>query len=359
MKDFVTSHIRQYHEYIPGEQSRQKIIKLNANENHLSPHPKIKEYLKIFSIKKLNYYPDPNCRELEIVVRKSYRLKKNIGLVFGNGADEIIRGIFKTFFIPHKDSVLLTEVTYPGYKTYAELEGITLEYLPVNKDFSVSFKGLKKSRSRVFFLTNPNNPTGMMVKSKVIMNMIQDHPNKLFVIDEAYVAFSGDSCLSLLPQPNLIVIRTASKSFSACGLRLGFGAANLDHAHCIRKVLDPYNLNVITLSLGKIIFSNLAYMKKNSEKVVEIREWFHNELEKLNFFVFPSKANFLLVKPFQVDNNQNTAKLLFEFLKKNKIFVRYFTNPILAEYIRITIGSKKDLLKLLSQIKKFYSFKKG
>lgn len=392
-KDFVSKKIVAFKEYVPGEQAK-SIIKLNANENYLPPSPKVKTFLKRYPIERLRLYPDPHALELIQTIKEIYGLKKSVGVVVGNGADEIIRGIFATFFESNTsiktkqfdtEAVLFSEVTYAGYTPYANLMEVPIRVLPMRDDLTIPLEKISNTKAKVVFITNPNNPTGIYIPAKNIISTVKKNPNKLFVIDEAYVDFNGndkDSCIRYLPlaNPNLLVMKTISKSYSGAGLRLGFGVGSMHLTNSIRKVLDPYNLNMLTLDLAKVILLDRTYFKKTLKQVIALREWLRTELDWRGFKVFPSEANFLFCKP-QLHSSLLTSETklkstissesseaihnieatntreLFTFLKKNKIYIRYFSTPKLNRYVRITVGSRAELDKLLKGIDAFYKSK--
>ena len=345
---FISQTIRNMRPYIWGEQPKltASVIKLNTNENPYPPHVSVKRKLEKFAYQGLRYYPDPLCHRLIEQIASTYKVKP-ANVVIGNGSDELIALVFKLFFNRY-DSVLFTEFTYSHYRTYAESSGVTASTMPM-KNFQVDLGMLDKFRSKVFFLANPNVPTGTAIDPHAIEFYLKRHPTKLFVIDEAYVDFCDKSCVQFIKEyDNLLILRTASKAFSLCGIRLGYALASPRIIEGFYKVKDPYNVNALSQAIGLEVFKNLAYYKKNIRKIIETRKMFKKKVEALEFEVLPSDANFLFMRHKDV-----VAEDLYAFLKKKKIFVRYFDKKDLRNFLRISIGLPKEMKLLAYWIEKY------
>ena len=332
-----------------GEQPKKtaKLIKLNTNENPYPPPSSLSRKLGGFAISTLRLYPNPLCQDLRKSAAKYFNLKPDM-IAFGNGSDELIALIFKTFFNRH-DNALLTEYTYSHYKTYADAYGINHTTMPM-KNFQIDISILNRIRCKVFFLTNPNAPTGIVIDPKEIETYINRHTDKLFVIDEAYGDFADakKSCLPLVKKyNNLIVLRTFSKAFSLSGIRLGFALGNKELISALNKVRDPYNISTLTQMIGVEVFKKIPYYKKNIDKVKQTRKKFSEQLNELKFLVFPSAANFVFCRP----PDGVEAEDLFNSLKKKHIYVRHFSDSKLADYLRISIGTNQDMTRVIKEIK--------
>ncbi len=344
---FITPSVQLMKKYQWGEQPKSSLglIKLNTNENPYPPHPSLSKKLANFDINKLSLYPDPLSHKLKKSAAKYFDLNDNM-ITLGNGSDELIALIFRVF-LTRQDNALFTEYTYSHYKTYADAAGISYSTMPM-KDFRVDLSLLNKIRSKLFFLTNPNSPTGIALQPKEIEPYVKSHQNKLFIIDEAYVDFSDKkSCLPLVKKyNNILVLRTFSKSFSLCGIRLGFALGHKDLIEGINKVKDPYNINALTQLIGLEAFKKVTYYQKNIEKIKKTRNAFSEKLNRLEFEFFPSSANFVFVRP----PKSVAAETIFHALRKKNIYIRYFFDAKLKEYLRITIGNDTEMKRVIKKL---------
>ena len=263
---FSSQSVKLMKPYQWGEQPKitPNLIKLNTNENPYPPHPSLSKTLANFATATLRLYPDPLCRELRQSAAKHFKLTPDM-ITAGNGSDELIALIFKVFF-NRQDNALFTEYTYSHYKTYSKAFGVIYNTMPM-KDLRVDLSLLNKIRCKVFFLTNPNAPTGIFLNPNEIEAYLKSHGGKLFVIDEAYADFSVKSCLPLIKKyNNILVLRSFSKSFSLGGIRLGFALGNQALINDLNKVKDPYNVSALTQKIGVEVFKHIAYYQKNIEK---------------------------------------------------------------------------------------------
>lgn len=346
---FTSRRVQKLVPYVYGEQPRPVpgLVKLNTNENPYPPHASVKKLLRGLDTDFLRLYPDPTCAALRKAASKVHGLPED-RFLFGNGSDEIIALIFRVFFDPG-DKVLFTEYTYSAYRSYAEAAGIPCEDLAMGPDFRIDLEKLTSRNEKVFFLTNPNAPTGIALHSKTIAKALAANPKKLFVVDEAYGDFSDSTCLPLVERfPNLIVLRTLSKSFSLCGLRLGYAVARPDLIASLVKVKDPYNVNALTQRIGELAFKNAVYYLKNAKKIIAERSRFTRDMRALGFTAHPSSTNFVLTGV----PGQSQAPL-YRHLASREIYVRYFDKPVLRDYLRVTIGTPAQMKKLLGEIKAF------
>ena len=345
---FFSDHFKKFKAYVPGEQPLENnIIKLNTNENPFSACKEIKKNLKKTKVFSLHLYPDPTCKKMTLAASKCLKIPKN-NIVFGNGSDELIASIFRIFFNPD-EKVILTKYTYGAYQVYADLYNTKVGTLDMDKDFRILLDRLKKISGKVFFLTNPNAPTGITLSTKEIEESVKENSDKLFVIDEAYSDFANEDCTQLaLKYPNVIVLKTFSKGLSLCGIRLGYAVANKEIIDAFKKSLDPYNINTITQNIATTVFKNYKYYKKNIKKVISIRENFVSQMTKIGFQTLPSASNFVFTRHPNFPN----AEPLFDYLKKNKVLVRFFKENYLNEYLRISIGTSKQMQKVVRILKK-------
>ena len=206
------------------------------------------------------------------------------------------------------------------------------------------------------FIANPNAPTGLSLTLSQIETILQSNPDRLVLIDEAYVDFGGESCVPLIPRyENLLVTQTFSKSRSMAGARLGFGAANasvIRDLNTVKYSTNPYNVNAMTMAAGLGVMADEEYTQKNCQTIVNNRGYTIEKLRKLGFFVSDSQTNFVFAA-----HPHCPGAHLAQQLKERKILVRHFSTPRIENYNRITIGTKEQmdtLLQAVEQILKEY-----
>lgn len=347
---FFTKKTENIKPYIPGEQPKSKgYIKLNTNENPYPPSRKVIKAIKNMDLKKLRLYPDPESYKLKEVYAKSLGL--NIENIFvGNGSDEVLSIAFQTFFADKKD-ILIPDITYSFYNVYCELYNIKQKDIPLRADYSINIEDYNITNNGIV-IANPNAPTGIYLSAKDIEKLTNKNPESIVLIDEAYIAFGGESVTNLIKKyKNLLVVTTLSKSNSLAGLRVGFAIGHKDLISGMNKIkncINSYPIDRISQICGQEAIKDEKYFNKIINKVCIQREKTKEELIKLGFKCLDSKANFL----FAI-HNKYKAEDIFLFLNKNKILVRYFKKPRLENGLRITIGKPKEMKKLIKCIEKY------
>lgn len=363
----ISKRIENLKPYVPGEQPKDRpYIKLNANENPYPPPKSVAK--KISSVLKKNcgdvmLYPDPDSIELKQsyadflnesggVLSAPQKLSYNLtheNIFAGNGSDEVLSFIFYAFF-DQANPVVIPEHTYSFYPVYAGFYDIPLKKIPLNADFSVDVDAMldagKTSTGMIF--ANPNAPTGIALSLKTIREMLDNYPkDKVFVVDEAYADFGTESALTLLPEyPNLLIVRTSSKSLSFAGMRLGFAVASPELISVLTTVKNSFNhfpVDRLTQSAGIAACKELKYYSNTTKKIVKVRDSFSDFLRNKGWTVLPSNTNFVLAKRPNVP-----GKDVYEFIKKQGILVRYFSIPVICDFVRITIGTKEQMEQLES-----------
>ena len=330
--------------YIPGEQpGNKKIIKLNTNENPYPPSPAVKKSIDKLS-GKLGLYPDPLCTELKETAAKLYGLNTNQVLP-GNGSDDCLTIIVRTF-LGQNDCAVWPQATYSLYKTLCEIQDCQYDEVPFPEDFSFPAKALLEKKAKVYFIANPNSPSGTFTPVDQILDFASK-TDGLVVVDEAYADFAEENCLSLIRAgiPNILILRTLSKSYSLAGLRVGLALGHPDILAEMQKVKDSYNLGLISQAGAVAALSDQEYFNSCTQKIKASRAKLTNALLEKDYTVFPSQANFIYTRP-PTGNGQE----LFELLKENGIFVRWFDKDGMREWLRISIGTDEEMdavLKLL------------
>jgi histidinol-phosphate aminotransferase len=347
MSGYFRKNIAALAGYVPGEQPRdENVIKLNTNENPYPPSPRVLAALRKATSRSLRLYPEPLADSLRAVAATVYGVKPE-NILAGNGSDEILSIIMRSFVGP-QDRVAFPVPTYSLYNTLIAIqqgERITVDYPP---DFSVP-EALASQNAALTFLCNPNSPSGTLVSLQDIERLAHA-VSGILVIDEAYVDFAeseGASTLPLIRQfPNLVVLRTFSKSFSLAGMRIGLAFASEEIISGMMKVKDSYNLNRLSLVAAAAALRDMPWMTRNIRRIQQSRRQLSAGLTKMGFYVYPSHANFLMAR-----KKEQNLKDVYEKLKSKKILVRYFDIPGLQDSLRITVGTPQEIRALLKEMK--------
>lgn len=347
MSKFLSQKFSNLVPYVPGEQPKDKeYVKLNTNE---SPFPPSKNAIRLAkkSAKRLKLYPDPDCKVLTKLVADDLGVEsKNV--ILTNGSDEVLNFAFMAY-CDADNPAIFPDITYGFYKVFADINSVPYEMISLKEDFSIDLSEYA-TKNGTIFIANPNAPTGIFIPVSKIEELLLSNKERVVVIDEAYVDFGNESCVSLINKyDNLLVTRTFSKSRSMAGARLGFGVANeniINDLMSIKYSTNPYNVNMMTASAGEGSIKDNSYFIKNCKNIISNREWTTNELLSLGFYATNSTANFIFAKSDKID-----GKDLYLKLKENGILVRHFSNERISDYIRVTVGSKKEMEKFISAVK--------
>jgi histidinol-phosphate aminotransferase len=340
--------------YTPGEQPQdKKYLKLNTNENPYPPSPKIKAFLDGYDIDRLRLYPDPLSTRLRAKLALRWGLEKE-NVFVSNGSDEALSFCFYAFFGNEKGKLLFPEVTYSFFPVYCSFYNIGYETLPLKDDFSIDVEAFLEKQGGGIILANPNAPTGVHLSPEKVTSLLENYPgDRVVVIDEAYIDFGGQSAACLIREfPNLVVVRTFSKSMSLAGLRLGFVLADEALVAALFTVKDSFNsypADTLSQMIGEIALSDEAYYRVITEKIMATREDFSEKLLALNWTVLPSKANFVFA-----GKRGLSGKTVYLELKKRGILVRHFEGERTRAFVRITIGKKEDMERLLEEIRNLF-----
>lgn len=320
-------------------------VRLDFNENTTGCSEAARRALRQLSAKEIALYP-----EYEVRTRKLARYfhVKRPELLLTNGGDDALRVFFDTFVDPGSH-ILICEPTFPMYRYYAEIAGArveTLRYGP-NLEFPVaSALAALKKKPRVFFLANPNNPTGTLVGKEVLRKLLRAAPHTAVVLDEAYADFAGTTAIPWIGQyPNLFIARTFSKAAGLAGLRLGAVLARQDSLALVRRAMPPFPVNLAALAAAVAAVEEAKTIQRYVRDVKHLRVWFSGELEKCGARVFPATANFLLA------DFGSRGPALFRKLARHGILVRERSKDLGAGFARISIGTEPELKKLLRVMK--------
>lgn len=336
---FWNAMLKKLPPYIPGEQPSVtgRVIKLNTNESPFGPSPKVVRAIRSFDPKRLRLYPPPNADTLCATIAARYGVPRE-NVYAGNGSDEILSDIFNAFASP-KQTAVITDPTYTLYKTLAMRYQVPYRVIPTRRDFTIDLAAVPNKSSIMLFIANPNAQTGLLLPYEALSRFV-DRFRGLVIADEAYIDFAGEGAtlLPMLPKAeNLIITRTFSKSFSLCGMRIGYAFASKTLVEGLYRVKDSYNLNVLSQIAATAAMDDYPTMQRNAAVVCQERTRMTDILIRRGYTVLPSRSNFILAKPPVVP-----AERLYKELKGRGIFIRYFDVPRLKDYVRITIGIRRE-----------------
>lgn len=340
------TYVRKVEPYVPGEQPKHKVIKLNTNENPYPPSPKVQKIIDEFDAQQLRLYPDPEVSELIAAIAKNKGLDKEQVFV-GVGSDDVLAMSFLTFF-GSEQPILFPDITYSFYDVWAELFRIPYEQIPLQKDFRICVDDYKRKNGGIV-IPNPNAPTGIAESLDAIEEIIAANPDSVVIIDEAYVDFGTKSAQELLKTyENLLVVQTFSKSRSLAGSRIGYAMGSkklIAYLNDCKYSFNSYTMDRLTIQVGKASMEDEPYFTEQVRRIIDTREWAKEQLHKLGFDFPDSKANFIFAR-----HKQRAAEDIFAALKQRNIYVRYFKKTRIDNYLRITIGTKEEMEQLMNAL---------
>ncbi|MGH7846783.1 MAG: histidinol-phosphate transaminase [Candidatus Binatia bacterium] len=346
MSQYLRENIARLQAYVPGEQLQdQGIIKLNTNENPYPPSSRVLRALRAAINSSLRLYPEPLSDTLRNQAAAVYGVEPD-NILAGNGSDELL-SILVRCFVGAGDRVAYPVPTYTLYDTLVaiqEAENLTVDF---GRDFSLP-EALATQNAALTLLCNPNSPSGTLVSLRAIKKLARSVMGVL-VVDEAYIDFAKNAQSSAIPLirnfPNLVVLRSFSKSFSLAGMRIGLAFGTRDMIAGMAKIKDSYNLNRLSLVAASAALQDMRWMRRNVRRIQQARAQLTQSLNRLGFSVHPSQANFVLAR-----REGNNLKRLYEGLKTRKILVRYFDVPGLEDALRITVGTPRQVKALTKEI---------
>jgi histidinol-phosphate aminotransferase len=371
----ISNRVKQLNPYVPGEQPKDRVyIKLNANENPYPPSPAVQKAVMDFvqnHPEKLGLYPDPDSLELHAAIAEM--LNKCGGVLCrarveggdvqpapedkipftvtpdmiytGNGSDEVLSFVFYAFFDSSKKFVM-PQFTYSFYPVYAGYYNIPMDQVPLKEDWSLDVDEMLARAGRNeggIIFANPNAPTSLGLTRDEVRQMIKKaSPDEIFIVDEAYVDFGGESCIPLLAEfKNLVIVRTFSKSLCGAGQRLGYIVANPELVNIVTTVKNSVNhfpIDAVAQVSGTAACRDLAYYVETSRKVAETRDDFYNFLKEKGFYVLKSQTNFLFARHPSIPGDE-----LYKRVKEHGYLIRHFNTPGIEEFVRITVGTSEQM----------------
>lgn len=354
MKNWET-YVRKVVPYVPGEQPNKKnMIKLNTNENPYPPAPGVTECLEKFDTDRLRLYPDPAVMALVNELAAFHNVKPEQVFV-GVGSDDVLAMCFLTFFNGSKP-ILFPDITYSFYDVWADTFRVPFQTKPLDENFNIRPEDYREENGGIIF-PNPNAPTGVELGQDAIEDILQHNPDQIVIVDEAYVDFGATSALPLLEKyDNLIVVRTFSKSRSMAGMRIGYAIAAskvIRYLNDVKYSFNSYTMDQLSIDLGVEAVKDNAYFEETLAKIINTRERSKERLKALGFSFRDSRSNFIFAT-----HESCPAKEIFEALKAQNIYVRYFEKPRIDNYLRITIGTDEEMDQFFAFLEKYLAERK-
>jgi histidinol-phosphate aminotransferase len=361
------------HAYVPGEQPKIKgLVKLNTNENPYPPSPKVLAAVKAAVDGRFRLYPNPTAQPLRDKLAQLHRCQPE-NILVGNGSDEVLALATRAFVEPvpsgNKDqrgarrsrcTIQFFEPSYSLYPVLAAIHGAHAVAMPLAKDFGLPApQELRTGKpwdtnAALTLVTTPNAPSGRGFATPDLDALCRVQKG-VVLLDEAYVDFGQENALALaLKYPHVLVARTFSKAYSLCFQRVGYVVGHPELIAGLDKIRDSYNVNGLGQIAALATLDDLPYYRANFRRIVASRERLSQELAAMDFKVFPSQTNFILVKPPRFP-----AAEWLEQLRRRKILVRWFSYPSVRDYLRISIGTDTEVDALLHAARKILRSAQG
>ena len=336
--------------YVPGEQPQmQRLVKLNTNESPYGPSPKALAAISEQNNGDLRLYPDPEGTKLKQAIANLHDLNPN-QVFLGNGSDEVLAHVFAGLLKQNKP-VHFPDITYSFYPVYCKLFGIDYQTVPLGKDFEINLDDYKTPNGGIIF-PNPNAPTGRAITRSEIEKLLARNADSVLVIDEAYVDYGTESCISLLQgsqcPENLLVVHTLSKSRALAGLRVGFAVGHptlIEGLERVKNSFNSYPLGRLALAGATAAIEDQAHLEASCAKVIQTRQTLVAALDKLGFITLPSTANFIFTR-----HPKHAGAKVYQALRDRGIIVRHFKSARIEEFLRITIGTDEQSQELISAL---------
>ena len=342
----LEENIRKVIPYVPGEQPRNKVIKLNTNENPYPPSPAVEQVLKELDSADFRLYPDPACSMLVKSLADFYGVGED-QIFVGVGSDDVLAMCFLTFFNSEKP-ILFPDISYSFYKVWAQLYKIPYECPKLDKEFHIVKEDYYRENGGIIF-PNPNAPTAIYEELDFVEDILEHNPDVIVIVDEAYIDFAGRSAIELIERyENLVVTQTFSKARSMAGMRIGYAISNpklIRYLNDVKYSFNSYTLNKAALICGEAAVKDREYFENIIRKITDKTK---RELTSLGFSFTDSKANFIFATHPEYD-----AKEMFQAMKEQGIYVRYWDSERISQYLRITIGTEEEMQKLFEFLKKY------
>ena len=360
MSQFWSPLVHRLTPYVPGEQPKlPDLVKLNTNENPYPPSPSVLAAIREELGKDaaaLRLYPDPEAGRLRVAIAEHFA-EHGIApaqVFVGNGSDEVLAHAFMAL-LKHDRPLLTPDIGYSFYPVYCGLYGIDFINVPLDADFAVRIDDYRQDCGAII-LANPNAPTGRLLPLAEIERLAREHADCPVVIDEAYIDFSGEASSETIPTaialvnrlPNLLIIRTLSKSYALAGLRVGYAIGQTPLIEALERVKNSFNsypLDRLAIAGTTAAIQDTAYFDTTRQAVMRSRDELTEALRKLGFEVLPSAANFVFAR-----HPRHDAARIAAGLRAQNIIVRHFKSPRIDQHLRISIGTDAECQALIDAL---------
>lgn len=334
--------------------SDSNILKLDWNESTIDPSPLVKQNIISFlNNGKISWYPDVNNESL----LKKIAVYCDIGIdnVQYYPSSDVIHECIARAFVEYEDKVLMVSPTYDNFRSTFESYGAKIDFFYLSDDFLFDLDKLKEyltnSNIRMVYICNPNNPTGTVYSRDTIEHLLLSFPEIMFIIDEAYFEFGGKTSKDLvIKYQNILITRTFSKAFGLASFRIGYVISSGENIKILSKVRNPKNINMLSQIAAISVLDDVSYMKKYVDDVMASKKYFSEELYEIGLKTYGDGGNFLLLKL-----NQKSKSDLILFLENKNIYIRDYGHiKKMEDFVRVTIGTKKQMEQVVLAIKEFY-----
>lgn len=358
MEELARENIRNITPYLAGkpieetkrELGLKEVIKLASNENPLGASPKALSAIRK-RLNSINRYPDSQGFYLKKQISRRLNLKPS-NLILGNGSDELIDIIIKAF-VEDDENIITSETTFLEYEIIAKVNNRKVITVPL-RYFKYDLEAIKKrinQKTKLIFISNPNNPTGTYITSAELKDFLDFLPeNVILVLDEAYDTFIDvndyPEGIGFISGNNLIALKTFSKAYGLAGLRIGYAAANADFIFHMERCRQPFNVNILAQAAAEAALGDKAFLAKTRKTILEGKAYLYGELRKSGIAYVPSVANFILI-----DTGSDGVEI-FKNMLKYGVIVRDMKQYGLNNFIRVTIGTKMENERFIRAFKK-------
>ncbi len=348
---FWSPRVQGLQPYVAGEQPAiADLVKLNTNENPYPPSPHVLAAIEAAARTGLQLYPDPGSRALCAAIAQSFGIAAEQVFV-GNGSDEVLALAFDAFF-RHPAPLLMPDVSYSFYASVCRLYGITAQTVPLDAALCIDLPAFGATAGQSvtgMVIANPNAPTGIALPLADVERLARLHPQRVLLVDEAYVDFGAESAVALVAHhPNVLVVQTLSKSRALAGLRVGWAIGSpvlIEALERVKNSFNAYPLDRLAQAGAVAAIEDDSYFQQTRAAVMHCREGLLLQLEDLGFEVLPSQANFLFAR-----HPAHDAAALAARLRAHKVLVRHFAQPRSEPYLRISFGTRAQCERLLQAL---------
>jgi histidinol-phosphate aminotransferase len=324
--------------YVAPLEGRRGLLRLDFNESTLGPSPDVLEAVRALPPEAYAAYPE--YAGLNEAYAETLGIAAEHVEAF-NGVDAAIKAVFDAY--GEKGGIFLTTTpTFGYYEPCAQQQGMTIEEVPYPVDLSYPLAAIRKgleSGPRLFFVCNPNNPTGTMIEPETIVDLARTASQTLVVVDELYAPFTGKSVVPhALALPNVVAFHSLSKIHGLAALRLGFAVGHPTILDRLRRVTGPYDINMLAVVAGKAALADPAHVKRYVDEVLTAKAWTLGQLDRLGVRHSDGAGNYVLVWP------PGEVEAAVEGLRARGILVRSMgRRPVIGGSFRLTIGMKADM----------------